>query len=155
MTVLAEPAAVCLDFEQVRRILPHRFPLILIDRVIELDPGSRIVALKNVTGNEMHFLGHFAEFAIMPGVLIIEAAAQAVTLLSNLPAGEPPAQGTTSLHYLANANMSFRAPVTPGDQMILQAAVHRRLGNLLVAKVKIFVSNKLVADGELTVGRKQ
>jgi 3-hydroxyacyl-[acyl-carrier-protein] dehydratase len=135
-----------LDFEEVRRILPHRFPLILVDRVTELEPGSRIVAVKNVSGNELHFLGHFPQLAVMPGVLIIEAAAQAVTIMCLV--GEEIDQ---SPRYLANANVSFRVPVTPGDQMVIEARVLRRMGNLLIAKVKVLVAETLVASGELTL----
>ena len=143
-----------LDFEQVRRILPHRFPLILIDRVSDLEPGARIVAIKNVTGNEMHFLGHFPQMAVMPGVLIIEAAAQAATIMCLAEnSGEPPFDDT-SLRYLANANVSFRVPVTPGDQMVIEAKVLRQMGNLLVAKVKILVADVVVASGELTLAQK-
>jgi 3-hydroxyacyl-[acyl-carrier-protein] dehydratase len=137
-----------LDFEQVRRLLPHRFPLILIDRVLDLEAGVRIVALKNVTGNEMHFLGHFPEMAVMPGVLIIESAAQAVAIMCLAEGGE------ASLRYLANANVSFRVPVTPGDQMVIEARVLRQMGNLLIAKVKVLVAEVLVASGELTLAEK-
>jgi 3-hydroxyacyl-[acyl-carrier-protein] dehydratase len=137
-----------LDFEQVRRILPQRFPLILIDRVAELEPGVRIVAIKNVAGNELHFLGHFPQIAVMPGVLIIEAAAQAVILLCL--AGQP-LDRDSSPGFLANANFSFRVPVTPGDQMVIEAGIVRRMGNLLIAKAKVFVTDWLVASGELTL----
>jgi 3-hydroxyacyl-[acyl-carrier-protein] dehydratase len=155
MSALAESPAVRLDFDQVRRILPQKFPLILIDRVTELEPGSRIVALKNVTGNELHFLGHFPEFAVMPGVLIIEAAAQAVIILCSAEENtESLPSRSASPHYLANANMSFRVPVTPGDQMLIEAKVHRRVGNLLVAKIKVAVTGTQVADGELTLVKK-
>jgi 3-hydroxyacyl-[acyl-carrier-protein] dehydratase len=143
---MAESSRVsCLDFEQVRQILPHRFPLILIDRVTDLAPGSRIVALKNVSGNELHFLGHFPQLAVMPGVLIIEAAAQAVTIMCL--AGESEERP----RYLANANVSFKVPVTPGDQMVIEAKALRRIGNLLIAKMKVFVMDTVVASGELTL----
>jgi 3-hydroxyacyl-[acyl-carrier-protein] dehydratase len=149
MSAAASAAVRELHFEQVRRLLPQRFPLILIDRVVELEPGSRIVAIKNVTGNELHFLGHFPDRAVMPGVLIIEAAAQAVAIL-----GRSAETSGASLHYLANANMSFRRVVTPGDQMVIQAGVQRRMGNLLIAKIKILVGDAVAADGEITVAQK-
>jgi 3-hydroxyacyl-[acyl-carrier-protein] dehydratase len=138
-----------LDFEAVRRILPHRFPLILVDRVTELEPGSRIVAVKNVTANELHFLGHFPDQAVMPGVLIIEAAAQAVAIMCRTGTSEE-ARG-----YLAHTTMSFRQVVTPGDQMLIEASVYRRVGKLLIAKVKVRVAGAVVADGELTVAQKE
>ena len=139
-----------LGFEEVRQILPQRFPLILVDRVLELEPGVRIVALKNVTGNELQFLGHFPQMAVMPGVLIIEAAAQAVILMH---AGEQPGGPVPDPRprFLANANISFRVPVTPGDQMVIEAAGVRRVGHLAIARVKIFVGETVVAAGELTV----
>jgi 3-hydroxyacyl-[acyl-carrier-protein] dehydratase len=140
-----------LDFEQVRRILPQQFPLIMVDRVIELEPQSRILALKNVTGNEPHFVGHFPEHAVMPGVLIIEAAAQAVILMC---AAGMDLHDRQPRHYLANANISFRSAVTPGDQMVIEAKAHRRMGTLLIAKIKVTVGTTVAADGELTVAEK-
>jgi 3-hydroxyacyl-[acyl-carrier-protein] dehydratase len=140
-----------LDFEQVRQMLPQRFPLILIDRVAELEPGLRIVAIKNVTGNELQFLGHFPGRAVMPGVLIIEAAAQAVILMCR--AGQPQTRDS-SPGFLANANISFRVPVTPGDQMVIEAGRVRRMGNLLIAKVRVLVTDRLVASGELTLSNR-
>jgi len=149
MSAAALPEIRRLDFEAVRRILPQRFPLILVDRVTELEPGSRIVAVKNVTANEMHFLGHFPDQAVMPGVLIIEAAAQAVAIMCRTETSEE-ARG-----YLANATMSFRQVVTPGDQMLIEASVYRRVASLLIAKVKVRVAGAVVADGEITVAQKE
>ena len=90
-----------MDFEQIRETLPQQFPLIMLDRVTHIDPGTRSVALKNVTGNEFHFMGHFPRLAIMPGVLIIEAAAQAVLDARNtFPAS------TLGFHCLRRASCS-------------------------------------------------
>src|SRR5215467_11112956 len=111
-----------LDFQQLRTILPHGFPFLMLDKVTCLEPGKRIVALKNVTGNEIHFLGHFSDHAVMPGVLIIEALAQALHVLdvlsrvSKTVAGERP-----SRNYLGNVNIKFIRPVFPGDQITLEA----------------------------------
>lgn len=140
-----------MDFEQIREILPQQFPLIMLDRVTYVEPGSRIVALKNVTGNEFHFLGHFPRLAIMPGVLIIEAAAQAAGILWAACQNAEPSPSCR--HYLASANMSFHAPVTPGDQMVIEATVHRRFGVFLIARVKVSVAGLIVARGELTLAR--
>ena len=148
MSAAPVPAAPPLDFEAVRRILPHSFPFLLIDRVTELEPGARIVALKNVSGNEPYFPGHFPDQAVMPGALILEAAAQAVGILFRTAADQ------TVQGYLAQAAMSFRRVVTPGDQMLIEAVAHRRLGSLRIAKVKVLVAGVLVADGELTVACK-
>jgi 3-hydroxyacyl-[acyl-carrier-protein] dehydratase len=138
-----------MDFEQIRRILPHRFPLIMVDRVIHLEPGSRVVALKNVTGNEFHFMGHFPQFAVMPGVFIIEAAAQTAGLL--FAADAQAKHSASSRHYLAGTKMSFHLPVTPGDQMVIEARVLRRLGVFFVAQVKVSVDGAVFTRGELTL----
>ena len=143
---LAEVRA--LDFEGVRRILPQRFPFILVDRVTELEPGTRIVAVKNVTANEPHFVGHFPDQAVMPGVFIIEAAAQAVAIMCRTTTGEE------ARAYLASTAMAFRRVVIPGDQMLIEATVSRRVSNLVIAKVKVRVSGAVVADGEITVAQK-
>ena len=112
------------------------------------EPGTRIVAVKNVTATEPHFAGHFPGQAVMPGVLIIEAAAQAVAIMCRTgTSGEARA-------YLANTTMSFRQVVTPGDQMLIEARVFRRMANLLIAKVKVRVAGVVVADGEITVAQK-
>lgn len=140
-----------LDFEQILRILPHRVPMILVDRVIELAPGSHIVAVKNVTGNELQFAGHFPHVAIMPGVLVIEAAAQAATILYLSGDGSGAPAPPTSRRYLANASMSFRAPVTPGDQMVIEARVLRWLSRCLITKVKVLVDGAVAAQGEITL----
>ena len=148
MSAASLPAIRTLDFEGVRRILPQGFPFILVDRVTELEPGTRIVAVKNVTATEPHFAGHFPGQAVMPGVLIIEAAAQAVAIMCRTgTSGEARA-------YLANTTMSFRQVVTPGDQMLIEARVFRRIANLLIAKVKVRVAGVVVADGEITVAQK-
>lgn len=149
MIAAVAPAVLELDFEQIRQILPQQFPLIMVDRVSHLEPGSRIVALKNVTGNEFHFLGHFPRLAVMPGVLIIEAAAQTVGILWAVGA-EAPRSGS-SRHYLASANMSFHVPVTPGDQMVIEARVLRRFAAFFIAQVKVSVDDAVVARGELTL----
>jgi 3-hydroxyacyl-[acyl-carrier-protein] dehydratase len=145
---------VSMDFEQVRRLLPQRFPLMMVDRVTHLEYGSRIVALKNVTGNEICFLGHFPERAVLPGVLIIEAAAQSVLLLCAASAAEGDDAPVPEIRYLANTNMSFHTPVTPGDQMVIDASIVKRVVSMLIAKVKISVDDAVVARGEIIIGWK-
>lgn len=152
MSSAAAPATTRLDFEQIRELLPHRFPMILLDRVIHLEPGSHIVALKNVTGNEMHFLGHFPGLAIMPGVLLIETAAQAAGILWAFTDSDN-AAAPSCRHYLAKANVSFHAPVTPGDQLRIKVEVRRRLGAFFVASVSLSVEETPVARGEITLAR--
>ena len=106
-----------LDIHEITAILPHRFPFILIDRILELSPGERIVALKNVTINEPFFQGHFPGRPIMPGVLIVEAMAQAggVLAFSSLPEE----MHGTPMYFMAMDKVRFRRPVLPGDSLVL------------------------------------
>ena len=108
-----------MDIQEVLRYLPHRFPFLLIDRVRECEPGRRIVAIKNVTANEPHFQGHFPDRPIMPGVLILEAMAQAAAILGFRTMGRRP--DDESMYYFAGIdNARFKRPVLPGDQLELE-----------------------------------
>jgi 3-hydroxyacyl-[acyl-carrier-protein] dehydratase len=109
-----------MDIQQIMSILPHRYPLLLIDRVLEMEPKTRIVAIKNVTINEPHFAGHFPDFPIMPGVLIVEAIAQAggALLLTEIPDRESKLMVFTSID-----SAKFRRPVVPGDQLRIEVTV--------------------------------
>lgn len=107
------------DIEEIKRYLPHRYPFLLIDRVIELVPDERVVALKNVTVNEPFFQGHFPHYAVMPGVLIIEALAQAAAFLSLKSQGQE--NDSSSVYYFVGINDArFKKPVVPGDQLRLE-----------------------------------
>ena len=110
-----------LDFQAIQRILPHRYPMLLVDRIVELEP-ERIVGIKNVTGNEPFFAGHFPDFAVMPGVLIVEAMAQVagVLVLKDLP----DAQKVVFLASIEQAK--FRRPVVPGDQLRIEMKIGKR-----------------------------
>jgi 3-hydroxyacyl-[acyl-carrier-protein] dehydratase len=128
---MSEPAASPVaDIERIFRKLPHRFPFLLIDRVTQFEPGKRLRGLKNVTFNEPYFQGHFPEHPVMPGVLIIEALAQAAGMLVQLSAEADPA--VKPLFYLVKIdNARFSRLVVPGDQMILdveQKRMIRRMG---------------------------
>lgn len=116
-----------LDIEAILARLPHRFPFLLVDRVLECTAGESIVALKNVTFNEAHFVGHFPGYRVMPGVLVIEALAQAGGILAweSATAGE---QNVTILYLVGIEKARFKQPVRPGDQLILNAVLtnHRR-----------------------------
>ncbi|MGB3275823.1 MAG: 3-hydroxyacyl-ACP dehydratase FabZ, partial [Castellaniella sp.] len=106
-----------LDIKDIMERLPHRQPMLLVDRVLEMDPGKSIVAIKNVTYNEPFFQGHFAHHPVMPGVLIIEALAQAAALFSFADAGAPNLASTKIAYYLVGVDGArFRRPVVPGDQ---------------------------------------
>jgi len=111
--------------EEIRRFLPHRYPLLLVDRVMECIPGEEITCIKNVTINEPHFLGHFPQQAIMPGVLIIEALAQATGLLGFRTMSEEPKDDV--LYMLVGVDgVRFKRQVVPGDQLTLKAKIERR-----------------------------
>jgi 3-hydroxyacyl-[acyl-carrier-protein] dehydratase len=116
-----------LDIEAIVSRLPHRFPFLLVDRVLSVSPGESIVAVKNVTYNEAHFAGHFPQHPVMPGVLIVEALAQAGGVLA-WESANADEQSVTILYLVGLENVRFKHPVTPGDQLILKAkmAKHRR-----------------------------
>ncbi len=111
-----------LDIHAIMRQLPHRYPFLLIDRVLECKPGETLTALKNVTINEPFFPGHFPHHPVMPGVLILEAMAQATGLLAFASLGHPPAEN--ELYYFVGIdNARFREPVEPGDQILFKVRV--------------------------------
>lgn len=108
------------DINQILKMLPHRYPFLLVDRVLELEAGQRVKALKNVTMNEPHFTGHFPEFPVMPGVLILEALAQTAALLTF---GQDSVDDSVYF-FVGIDNARFKRPVTPGDQLILNAPLN-------------------------------
>ena len=116
---MTEPAT-AMDITQIMSILPHRYPLLLIDRIVEMERKTRIVALKNVTFNEPHFTGHFPDFPIMPGVLVVEAIAQAggALLLQEIPDRDEKLMVFTGID-----DAKFRRPVVPGDQLRIEVTV--------------------------------
>ena len=129
--------------------LPHGHPFIFVDRVLETDPGKRVVAIKNVTYNEAILQGHFPSQTIMPGVLIIEAMAQVAGIALH-SVDEP---GATTQSYLAAVrNVKFRKMVSPGDQLRLTAELTARMDKLAQFQVKAEVSGEIVADGEIILG---
>ncbi|WP_036185990.1 3-hydroxyacyl-ACP dehydratase FabZ [Marinobacterium lacunae] len=111
-----------MDVKEIREYLPHRYPFLLVDRVVDLKPGESIVAYKNVTVNEPFFNGHFPDHPVMPGVLIIEAMAQAAGILGFKTMDKTPQDG--SIYYFVGAdNVRFKRPVVPGDRLQLEAKV--------------------------------
>ena len=111
-----------MNIEQIREYLPHRYPFLLVDRVESLDLGEKIVALKNVSANEPFFEGHFPEYSVMPGVLIVEAMAQAAGILGFKTQNEKPADGSLYL-FVGCDNLRFKRQVVPGDQLRMEASV--------------------------------
>ncbi len=136
-----------LDLEEILRVLPHRYPFLLVDRVVSLELGKRIVALKNISINEPFFQGHFPGRPIMPGVLIIEALAQAGGILALL--STPENLGNPSIFLLGMDKVRFRKPVLPGDQLRLEVESIRGGQKFWRMQCRAFVNDTLVAEGEL------
>jgi 3-hydroxyacyl-[acyl-carrier-protein] dehydratase len=137
------PLPTTMDILEIMSLLPHRYPFLLIDRVIEMEPRHRIVAIKNVTINEPHFTGHFPDYPIMPGVLMVEAIAQAggTLLLSEIPDRESKLMVFTSIE-----NARFRRPVTPGDQLRIEVTVLNWRTRVVKMGGVITVDGKPVCD---------
>ncbi|MCJ7784711.1 MAG: 3-hydroxyacyl-ACP dehydratase FabZ [Desulfobacterales bacterium] len=136
-----------IEINEIMKILPHAYPFLLVDRIIELEPGKRIVGIKNVTYNEPFFQGHFPGRPIMPGVLIVEAMAQAAGVLAfkSMPEEE---QGRP-VYFLGIDNVRFRKPVVPGDQLRLELEITKHRQAIWGFKGKALVDGKLVAEAEL------
>jgi 3-hydroxyacyl-[acyl-carrier-protein] dehydratase len=136
-----------LNVEEIRRVLPHRYPFLLVDRVLSLEKGKRIVGIKNVSINEPFFLGHFPGRPIMPGVLIVEAMAQLGGILALV--STPENLGKPAIFLLGLDKVRFRLPVTPGDQLRLEVEAVRGGKKFWKMQGKAFVDQNLVAEGEL------
>jgi beta-hydroxyacyl-ACP dehydratase FabZ len=134
-----------LDVNEIRDILPHRYPFLLVDRIVELEP-ERIVGIKNVTVNEPFFAGHFPNFPVMPGVLIIEAMAQTagILVLRSIPDRDSKLVFLVSVDYAR-----FRKPVVPGDQLRLEMKMMRRKGTVVKMSGRATVEGVLVAEAEV------
>ena len=137
-----------LDIHEILKRLPHRYPFLLVDRVLELVPGQSIRALKNVTYNEPFFPGHFPHRPVMPGVMIIEALAQTAGILAFVTAGVVPNEDTR--FYFAGIDKArFRRPVEPGDQLLLNARLDRNLRGIWKLSVMAMVGEAEAATAEL------
>ena len=136
-----------MDINAIKKVLPHRYPFLLVDRVLELESGKRAVGIKNVTANESYFVGHYPHVPIMPGVLILEAIAQlsGIALMTNTtftPEMIPLFGGADRVR--------FRKAVVPGDQLRLVTEVEKIRGRMARVKASAFVENELVAEGVLS-----
>ncbi len=137
-----------MDALEILRHLPHRFPMLLVDRVLEVEKRKRIVAIKNVSMNEPFFVGHFPHYPVMPGVLIIEALAQAAAILTFVTLETLPDEN--SLSYFAGIDRArFKRPVMPGDQLRLEAELTRELRGIGKYDVRALVDGNVVAEAEL------
>lgn len=142
-----------MTFEEVKAHLKQRFPIIMVDRVLELEPGKRIKTLKNVAGNELHFLGHFPEFAIMPGTLIIEAIGQSASILFSHTTGK----GMSSKEFMVLAvvnDMKFLVPVLPGHTIIMEVTILKMTEEAALIEGIALVDDAVVTRGKLSFARK-
>jgi 3-hydroxyacyl-[acyl-carrier-protein] dehydratase len=136
-----------LSLADIQRILPHRYPFLLVDRILSLEPGKRIVGLKNVSINEPFFQGHFPGRPIMPGVLIVESMAQVGGILAFL--SNPENLGNASMVLMGIDKVRFRQPVVPGDQLRLAVEILRSGKKFWKMQGQAFVNDTLVAEGEM------
>ena len=141
-----------LTIQEIQKIIPHRFPFLLIDKIVELEPKKKLIALKNVSINEHYFVGHFPEEKVMPGVLIIEAMAQAGCIYFYYSKNM---QGKDLIYYLAKVTSKFSAPVFPGDQLRIEVTTIKLMAKAGFLKTQAFVKEKLVAEAEIGFGIKE
>jgi len=135
-----------MDIKEIQKFLPHRYPFLLVDRIIEIEPGTKAIGIKNVTFNEGFFQGHFPGQPIMPGVLIIEAMAQVGGLLafcSGVNVGK-------TVYFMSIEKAKFRKPVVPGDQLRLEINVLHQRGNVWKFSGNAIVEEKVAAEAEFT-----
>jgi 3-hydroxyacyl-[acyl-carrier-protein] dehydratase len=137
-----------LDIHQILKKIPHRYPILLIDRVLELDKGKRIRALKNVSINEPHFLGHFPHRPVMPGVLMLEAMAQAATVLT-LISLDTELDDSTVCYFAGIDGARFKRPVEPGDQLVLDVTLDRAKAGIFKYTGKAYVGGDIACEAEL------
>ena len=135
------------NLEEIKKILPHRYPFLLIDRLLEVREGKYCRALKNISGNEEIFQGHFPHQAVFPGVLIIEALAQASGIVINY--NETKNAENAIVFFAGIDNAKFRIPVIPGDQLVIETALKNQRKNFWVFDGKASVGEKLVAQAEI------
>jgi 3-hydroxyacyl-[acyl-carrier-protein] dehydratase len=142
-----------LSYEEVKKLLKQRFPFVMVDRVLEIEPGKSIRALKNVAGNEIQFLGHFPDYSIMPGALIIEAIAQSASLLFSYTTGKGMESGEVMAMAAVN-DMRFLVPVLPGHTMIIQVNVIKATDEAALVEGVVSVDDAVVTKGKLSFARK-
>jgi 3-hydroxyacyl-[acyl-carrier-protein] dehydratase len=137
-----------LDIHQILKKLPHRYPFLLVDRVLEIEHDKRIKALKNVTINEPFFVGHFPHRPVMPGVLMLEALAQASALLSFASRGERPDDDSV-VYFVGIDGARFKRPVEPGDQLILESSLERAKSGIFKYRTRASVCGETAVEAEV------
>ncbi|MFO1339442.1 MAG: 3-hydroxyacyl-ACP dehydratase FabZ [Burkholderiaceae bacterium] len=143
-----------MDIHQILKRLPHRYPMLLVDRVLEIEKDTRILAVKNVTINEPYFMGHFPHRPVMPGVLILEAMAQASALLSFASMELDPGDDTV-VYFVGIDGARFKRPVEPGDQLMIESTIDRVRGGIHKYKARATVNGELAAESELMCTMRQ
>jgi len=137
-----------MDIHEILKKLPHRYPLLLVDRVLEIEKGKRIQAIKNVSINEPYFVGHFPHRPVMPGVLMLEAMAQAATLLA-LDSNGTVLDENTVVYFAGIDNARFKRPVEPGDQLLLDVTLDRAKAGIYKFSGKVMVGEELACEAQL------
>lgn len=143
-----------LDIHEILKHLPHRFPFLLVDRVVSCEPGVSIHAYKNVSINEPFFVGHFPHHPVMPGVLIMEALAQAAGILSFKTMGEMPDDDSV-FYFVGIDGARFKKPVMPGDQLHLHVKIERQMRGIWKYKAEARVDDQVVAEAELMCAKRE
>lgn len=136
-----------IDIVEIMRLLPHRYPFIMVDRILAMDIGDEVTGLKNVTINEPFFQGHFPGRPVMPGVLILEGLAQVGCVMAFY--AHPDAVGTKLVFFAGIDKARFRKPVVPGDQLIYKLKLIKQKRSIMIMEARAFVDEKLVAEAEL------
>lgn len=135
-----------IDINEIKKYIPHRYPFLLVDKIIEIEKGKRVVGIKNVSINEQFFQGHFPKFPVMPGVLIIEGMAQTACVFASIELGK---NSESVAYFMGIDKAKFRKPVVPGDQLRFELEVIKRRGAIFRFKGRAFVEEKLVAEAEV------
>ena len=137
-----------MEISDILEYLPHRYPMLLVDRVLECEPGKRILGIKNVSINEPYFAGHFPHHPVMPGVLIIEALAQVSAILSFKTLGNKPDKDSV-YYFVGIDDARFKRPVLPGDQLTLESVIERHVRGIWKFSTRALVGGTLAAEANL------
>lgn len=142
-----------MDIGQIMKVLPHRYPFLLVDRIVEIVPGKKAVGLKNVTINEQFFVGHFPGHPVMPGVLILESMAQVAGILAFAGVGDlddvEKSMQDKVIYFMSIDKVKFRRPVVPGDQLRQEIVQTRHRGSIASFEAKTYVGDELVAEAQM------